>query len=57
MTPYELTVFLHHAASHDQFIGKDGPIYPETIEKLTELGLLEYHDPRDSDWDWRRLDK
>lgn len=100
MTPYELTVFLHHAGSYSNFPGKSAPIYPPTIAMLMNEGLLanskaplpqlddlcpltatpkgqaflsmlcgtpipeirhvavlEYHDPRNSDWDWRRLDK
>lgn len=40
MTPYEINVFMHHANSHDQYPGKDAPIYPATIKMLVDQGLL-----------------
>lgn len=40
MTPYEIEVFLHHAASSAPFPRADAPIYPETVEGLIRSNLL-----------------
>ncbi|MBT1154349.1 hypothetical protein J1C56_01960 [Aminobacter anthyllidis] len=40
-TPFEMKIVLHHYGSIAEFGGCAAPIYPETISRLKELGVLE----------------
>lgn len=41
MTPYELTVLVHHFVSPAPFVGCDAPAYSDAVSMLFRCGLID----------------